>query len=123
MPFPVDEREIEAAEQALRRRFPAAMRNRLSLSNGGEIEVAGDDCGWFLYPVRDATTRKRLSRTCNDIVRETRLAREWARFPNGAVAIADNGCGDHLVLLPGSDDIHFWDHESGELSAETIDWG
>jgi len=122
MPFPVDENEIKAAEQVLGRRFPMAMRNRLLRSNGGDITTEDDD--WILYPVRDATDRKRLSRSCNDVVRETHVAREWcSRFPKDAVAIAANGSGDLLVLLPGSDEIHLWYHETGELSVQTVDWG
>jgi hypothetical protein len=77
----------------------------------------------FLYPVPDASTRRRLSRSCNDLVRETQVARQWRGFPSDAVAIAGDGNGNHLVLLPGSDEIHRWDHETCELSSVAVEWG
>ncbi len=61
--------------------------------------------------MRDDSDRKRLSRTANDIVRETEAAREWDEFPADVVAIAGDGSGDALVLLPGSDEIYIWSHE------------
>jgi hypothetical protein len=120
MAFPVSDDFIAAAEEALGRRFPTAMRTRLARSNGGEIAAADDD--WILHPVRDDTDRKRLSRSANDIVRETGVAREWAKFPEGGIAIASNGGGDLLVLLRNSDDLFHWDHETGEVKRVDVDW-
>jgi hypothetical protein len=52
------------------------------------------------------------------------LRKDWADIlPGGCIAIADNGGGDLLVLIPGEDDVQFWDHETGELSGVKVDWG
>ena len=121
MGFPVSELQIAAAEKALKRRLPDPLRSRLTRSNGGDITTADDD--WVLNPVRDDSDRKRLARSANDIVRETGLARQWPRFPSDGIAVASNGGGDLIVLLPGSDDPFVWDHETGELSPATVQWG
>jgi hypothetical protein len=45
---------------------------------------------------------------------------------NAAVAsptIADNGSGDLLVLPPNDDRVHWYDHETGDLSPVDVDWG
>jgi hypothetical protein len=70
----------------------------------------------LLHPVSDASDRKRLSRTANDIVRETQQARKSAGFPENGIATAENVFSDLLVLLPISEHILVWDHETGELS-------
>ena len=86
--------------------------------NGGEIETSPDV--WQLYPFCDTSDKKRLKRTCSDIVRET--ARAWPGFPDGAVAIGSNGGGDQLILLPAQEDgilqeaVLWWDHETGSVS-------
>jgi len=96
---------------------------RLERDNGGEINAANDT--WQLYPVFDDGDRKRIARTSNHVVRETIAAREWRGFPQDAVAIADNGTGDRLVLLREgprfSESIHLWDHESGTLKLVDAD--
>jgi hypothetical protein len=72
-------------------------------------------------PILDTTDRKRLARTCNDIIRETDTAREWPNFPLNALAIGDNGGVDRLVFLPDAgasrfaDAVYWWDHKTGEL--------
>ena len=120
MGFPVSDHFIVAAERALGRRFPNALKARLARSNGGEVGTPGDD--WTLNPVRDDSDPRRLSRSANDIVRETGAARQWPRFPSGGIAVASNGGGDLLVLLPESDDVFHWDHETGRLSRADVDW-
>ena len=120
MGFPVSDHFIVAAEQALERRFPTALRARLARSNGGDIATVDDD--WILHPVRDDTDRKRLSRSTNDIVRETGVAREWPKFPEGGIAVASNGDGDLLVLLRDSDDLFHWHHETGGVDRVDVDW-
>ncbi|MHC4744543.1 MAG: SMI1/KNR4 family protein [Planctomycetota bacterium] len=120
MPFPVDNIYIQKAEEELAVRFPQAFRTGMAAVNGGEVELHGD-C-WRLFPVRDSSSRKRLCRTCNDIVLETGSARDWVGFPADAIAIADNGSGDKLVMVRENSDkgrlqdtVYFWDHETGEL--------
>jgi hypothetical protein len=114
MAFPVTDDRIVAAETALERRFPDAMRARLQLQNGGDIATEDDD--WTLHPVQDTSDRKRLARTASHVVRETAAARSWPGFPAEGIAIASNGSGDCLVLLPGSDAVLLWDHETGTLT-------
>jgi hypothetical protein len=119
--FPTSRANVERAEQALGRGLPTALRERLMRDNGGEIEV-GDDDGWQLHPVWDETTRRTIARTTSHIVHETQEALSWPRFPEGAIAIASNGTGDQLILRAGSNDIEFWDHETGECSRVTVNW-
>lgn len=121
MAFPVAHEFIVAAEEALGRALPEPLRSRLSRSNGGEVEAAQD--WWTLNPVRDDSDHKRLSRSANDIVAETSRARQWKRFPDGAVAVASNGGGDMLILLPHSGEVGLWDHETGEVGPISVLWG
>ena len=120
MPFPVEVSLIHEAERQLGRTLPMDLRVRLHRENGGGIRAVGDV--WQLFPVFDPSDRKRITRTANHIVRETRWARECAGFPADAIAIADNGGGDFLIVQPGSDDIQFWDHETGETEPVEVDW-
>jgi hypothetical protein len=120
MPFPLDERWVRAAEQALGKRFPDAYRDRLMRDNGGEIEAAGEE--WSLYPIRDQSNRRRTKRTCNHVLQETKSALSWAGFPSDAVAIASNGSGDLLLFLPDGRDstvfgscVYLWNHETREV--------
>lgn len=120
MPFPLDPLFIRRAEEKLGRSLPSGYANSMLRANGGEIET--EDDVWFLYPILDDSDRKRLARTCNDIVRESATARSWRGFPPEAVTIAHNGSGDQLLLLPSpADDTRFgdavfaWSHETGEI--------
>lgn len=127
MPFPVQARFLDAAEAALGVRFPSAYRARLAADNGGEL-CAGDEV-WWLHPVRDDSDRRRLARTCNDVVRETRDARARPGFPAQAVAIAHNGAGDCLVFVPASahagsldEPVWRWDHRGDGLERVADDF-
>jgi len=117
MPFPVEQQWIDDAESRLGVKLPASYRQRMTRLNGGDVEAMGDV--WELYPIWDKSDKKRLSRTCNDVVRETATSRGADGFPQTAVAIASNGCGDQLILLPNEQDpkildetVFFWSHES-----------
>lgn len=118
MAFPTTEARLEAAERELGVRLPNEYRMRLFARNGGELSTDDDD--WQVFPVLDPTDRKTLSRSANHIVLETRNARTWRGFPAGAVAIASNGAGDLLVLLPArtsnllDPQVHLWHHETGQ---------
>jgi hypothetical protein len=120
--FPVDEARIAAAEEALGRRLPHGLRERLRRDNGGEIPVEGypGDDVWQLHPVWDDGDRKRMARTASHVVRETDEHGEL--LPEGTVVIGDNGSGDLLVLPAGSDNPAWWDHETGDLQPITTDW-
>ena len=96
----------------------------MSRNNGGELSTDNDD--WQLYPFFDTSDRERISRTSNDIARETTTARQWRGFPADAIAIAGNGSGDHLIFLPvpGSTTLQpqpfIWLHETAELQPTDI---
>jgi hypothetical protein len=117
MPFPVEEKQIEATEQKLGAKFPQSFRHRMMRENGGEVDASDDT--WTLHPFRDASDRKRLARTCNDILRETEQRATWRGWPGNALCIASNGAGDHLVYLIDEGAIgpivFAWWHETGEL--------
>lgn len=85
--------------------------------NGGDIASEFED--WRLFPILDSSDRTRLSRTCNDIIAETKSAAEWRTFPQQALAIAEDGTGDRLVFLRSGDrfepEVYRWFHETGEL--------
>ena len=119
MSFPVEEHFIAAAEMQLGRQLPAALRERFRRANGGEVEAAEDT--WRLFPIWDTSDRRRIARTANHIVRETEQAHRWPGFPEGAVAVAENGAGDLLVLPVGSDEMMLWSHETSECEPVAID--
>ncbi len=117
MPFPISPAEIAKTEVKSGFIFPIGMKTRLVKDNGGEIELAGE-C-WQLVPFLDATDRKRLARTCNDIIRETASWRDSEGFPKDGFVIAENGTGNCLFILPDKEGsrhlgeiIYFWNHES-----------
>lgn len=127
MPFPIDIKYIFETENELEVEFPDLFKKKMIEENGGELETKNDD--WQLYPFFDKSDRKRISRTCNHIVLETKQAREWNNFPLNAIAIASNGCGDQLIFLPSdskgklNEEIYFWSHETGKTNkvADNID--
>ena len=119
MPFPITVAQIAKTEAKTGFTFPRGMKSRFTRDNGGEVE-AGGDC-WQLIPFLDNTDRKRLARSCNDIVRETARMREWRGFPADAFVVAQNGGGDYLIIRPDADGskqlgemVYFRDHETGE---------
>lgn len=117
MAFDLSEEWVIETEAQLGARLPAGYRAAMMRRNGGGIVL--DDEDWELYPIRDASDRKRIARTCNDILSETRACREWRGFPPSALAIAGNGGGDQLLFLRQDDGfgaaVHRWLHETGEL--------
>ncbi|WP_443937903.1 SMI1/KNR4 family protein [Pedobacter sp. MW01-1-1] len=119
MPFPVDIKYIIETEQELGLFFPDTFKTKMTKENGGEVMTDDDD--WQLFPFFDKSDNKRMSRTCNHIILETKQAKSWDSFPANGIAIASNGSGDLLVLLPTeedntklSDEIFMWFHETGE---------
>jgi len=120
MAFPLDIQFVKRAEAKLGRKLPLGYVAKMCSNNGGEVATRTDS--WWLYPIFDDSDKRRLKRTCNDIVRETTLARQRPDFPPEALAIGDNGGGDVLVLLAEpqtdryADAVYWWDHETGELN-------
>ncbi|AXE16735.1 SMI1/KNR4 family protein [Runella rosea] len=128
MAFPVEVKYIIETEQEIGLVFPPCFKVKMKKENGGELMTEEDD--WQLFPFFDKSDKKRMSRTCNHLVLETKQARKWGNFPNEGIAIASNGCGDFLLLLPTkkdskilSDEIFLWLHETGKIEkvADTID--
>ena len=122
MPFPLDPKFIEESEKELGLLFPPLYKAKMIKENGGEAQT--EDESWTLFPFFDKSDNKRISRTYNHIVLETKNAREWKNFPQDAVAIGENGCGDYLILQPVLEtenelsEIPFsWWHETGEIHA------
>ena len=119
VPFDLDERFVIAAEQKLGASLPYSYRQAMMASNGGEV-VAYDDV-WNLYPILDTSDRKRLKRSCNDILHETKCMCGWPGWPENALAIASNGTSDRLALLKVNrryePTIYAWLHDTGELMA------
>lgn len=120
MPFPIETSEIAKTEAKLGVTFPDGFKLAMAKNNGGEIKARGDS--WQMVPFLDTSDKKRLVRTCNDIIRETKAAREWSGFPPAAFVIAQGDGGDLLVLLPLQSDparldepLYHWNHETSEL--------
>lgn len=119
MPFPVSEDDVVAAEAALAGRLPQSLRSRLMRDNGGEVATDEDD--FEMFKVLDSADPVRRARTsARDFVRENSSLRARPGFPTEALAIADNGTGDALVLLKdhGSygETVLLWRHETAELT-------
>ena len=121
MAFSVEDHFIIETEKKLGAKFPPDYVSKMMIENGGAVCRPPDE--WMLYPVFDSSDKKRLKRTCNDVVRETQNAHEWPGFPDDAVAIGSNGGGDKLVLLRAkyatemlAEEVYWWDHETSELN-------
>ena len=117
LPFNLSEEELAKTEKELGAKLPNEYREAMKLDNGGAVST--DKSDWELYPIKDTTDRKRLSRTCNNILRETESCKGFGNFPNEALAIASNGSGDQMVFTKESDQylntVFLWFHETGQL--------
>ncbi|MFB2685686.1 SMI1/KNR4 family protein [Shewanella mangrovisoli] len=117
VPFDLSEEQLALTEQELGATLPREYREAMKLDNGGEAVTAEDD--WELYPIKDTSDRKRVSRTCNHILYETESCKGFGHFLDNAVAIAGNGLGDQMVFIKESGRIlgtvYLWFHETGEL--------
>jgi hypothetical protein len=105
---------IESVEARLGRKLPSAFRDFLLRSNGGEIELL--DLRWEVTPIEE-------------IITITDQVRKWPSFPPGGVSVGDDGCGNHLVFIPGARDsqsfapmLYIWRHEGGELEVVGTDF-
>ncbi len=59
------------------------------------VENLNDE--WWLYPIRDANDRKRISRTANHILRGNNILKEESDLPTNVIAIAHNSQGDQIL--------------------------
>jgi hypothetical protein len=75
VPFELDERFIIATEQKLVASLPYSYRQAMMTSNGGELLAHNDVLD--LHPILDTSDRKRLKRSCNDILHEAAFMRDW----------------------------------------------
>lgn len=120
MAFDISEEQVQLTEAELGRRLPSAYRAAMMAKNG--FIVFSEEDEWDLYPIKDRSERKRLSRSCNDVIAETKSAQGWKGFPEGALAIGGNSTGDVMILLPSPSDpvaygeeIFAFRHETGEV--------
>ena len=128
MPQPLDPAAVLETEEKLGVAFPGGFVARMTLSNGGDLVIEGEE--WSLHPFLDTSEASQLERTGYDIVQGTVDAREWKVFPPGGVAIASNGMGDELVFLPDPQragqlrpNVFMWSHETGEVDEVATDFG
>ena len=125
MSFPVEEKFIERAEGDIGVRFPDSFRTKMMTMNGGEVAVGADS--FQLHPFFDSSDKKRLKRTCNSIVHETKYARQHYRVSENIVVIGNNGGGDTLVYQISADGVldkvvYWLDHENDELNGAAEDF-
>jgi hypothetical protein len=124
MPFTLDDKYLQSAEEKLGAKLPGSYRRAMMVANGGEVATSLED--WCLYPIMDSSDKKRLARTCNDVVVESARLAGWQRFPHQALAIANNGEGDQLLFLRSNDRfeaaVYCWSHETGELTKVAEDF-
>lgn len=117
MPFNLSEEKLAETEAILEARLPEDYREAMKSDNGGEATTEENE--WELYSIKDTSDRKRLSRTCNHIINETESCRDFGNFPERALSIASNGCGDQMVFLKEGktfkETVYLWLHETGEL--------
>lgn len=97
MPFPISENEVLKTEGRIGAKLPQDYRSAMMDSNGGCVETYDDD--WSLFPLDDRSSPKLISRTSNHVLRETAEVKEWPNFHENALAIAENGAGDYLVIF------------------------
>jgi hypothetical protein len=125
MAFPVEEKYIEQAEAELGARFPESFRNKMMRLNGGCVEVSDDY--YELHPFYDTSDKKRIKRTCNSIVHETKTYRDQYGLPQNLIVLGDNGGGDLLVYKideNGNIDprVYWRDRDTEELVLVTNDF-
>ncbi len=103
MAFPVEEKFIEMAEAELGVRFPESFRRKMMALNGGcvqlpdEEEMDEDEVTYYeLNPFYDTSDPKRIKRTLNSLVHETKTYREQYGLPQNLIVLADSD-GDLLV--------------------------
>lgn len=105
------------AERILGAALPASYRAAMQRCNGGELSTEMDL--WELYPLPGPDAKERAHQPSGDMVQESLERRKLPGFPAEAIALADNGLGDQLVMLRNGSTFgpacYFWHHESGEL--------
>jgi hypothetical protein len=117
MPFSLSEDELRKTEEEIGATFPHSYRQAMMQANGGAVATQDDE--WELFPIRDQSTNKHISRSTNHILDETKQAQKWNTFPENAYALGSNGTGDLLVMFQAGkafdEKIFIWHHEDGSL--------
>jgi hypothetical protein len=123
--FDLSEEELAKTEDEIGARFPESYRSAMKARNGGTIEALEEE--WELFPIRDTSSPKRLSRTGNHVLHETQAAKKWTGYPERTYAIASNGAGDLLVIFQEGrafrPQVFAWSHEDGALTLIASDLG
>lgn len=126
MAFDISEEQVAATESQIGRKLPPVYRRIMIANNGGTAFDEEDQ--WDIHPIKDTSDRKRLSRTCNHVLAETKSAQEWSGFPKDALAIGGNGFGDVMLVLPSQSDPSVFDdqifaywHETSEVKPLAAD--
>ena len=113
----LSEAQLDRTETVLGARFPEPYRQAMLRWNGGELNVDGEV--WELIPIRDDSSQRRRTKTCEDVLSWTDQFRMWRTWPKGAISIATNGVGDALLFLKDRGRVHpgvyVWWHETGTL--------
>jgi hypothetical protein len=117
---------LRAVERQLGCQLPEGYAAAMHTHNGGELPTESDL--WELYPIPGWPEQRVGHNAYGDLVSETFARRGRSLFPEGAVALADNGLGDQLCFLPDVDlqlepgalqvlapALWFWQHDTGEL--------
>lgn len=121
---------LRQLEKKLGFRLPEAYAMAMHAHNGGELPTEQDL--WELYPIPGWPEKRVGHNAYGDVLTETAARQGQRLFPDGAVAIADNGLGDQLCFLPEQDGgsnpstsrqdtpslapgLWFWQHDTGRL--------
>ncbi|WP_194273966.1 CbrC family protein [Variovorax paradoxus] len=88
-PPPAPDSALHALEKKLGVVLPPVLKACYAASNGGTFgDPRRSDGEWQLHPVFDATDRKQMKRTGEDIAHYTKLALKDARFARNGISIA-----------------------------------
>jgi len=122
MAFDISEKYIAEAEKILHCSLPSSYKSIMRDNNGGTVEIDGEF--WELFPIRDSSNKKRLARSCNDIITETNSYSKYTNFPENSLAIASDGSGNLLIFMRRSsnafcvfsEEVYILDHETGSIT-------
>ena len=135
MPFPLELKYIEIAEDQFGLKFPEKYKSKMQQENSGEFRVTFSETTnddeiepWWLFPFQDSSEIKRIKHTMNHLVHENQSIQDMSDFPANSVAIAFNDCGDYLLLrsvdeIHLGEEIYLWRQEDSEaiyLLADSI---
>uniref|UniRef100_UPI000DA1669D CbrC family protein n=1 Tax=unclassified Variovorax TaxID=663243 RepID=UPI000DA1669D len=88
-PPPAPDSACHALEEKLGAVLPPVLRACYAAANGGTFgDPRRRDAEWQLHPVFDASDRKQMKRTGEDIAHWTKLALKDTRFPRNGLSIA-----------------------------------